>query len=301
MLVNKHKYIIIGGSTKCATTSVFAYLASHPDIASSKVKESRFFWMDEYPLKNGPYNIVDGIESYEQVFLDKPGASFRLEATPDYLYSKDTALAIKENLADVKLIFIVRKPIERVISWYKFAKQLNLVEADITIEDYIKLQLKYVGNDAPQHLRAVEQGLYGKYLQVYFDIFGSDSICVLDYEQISSTPLVAMQTLSNFLGIDAHFYKDFCFEVLNKSVQVKDAKSYNNYRNFRRSLRRNFKNVIPGFLKEPFQNAFKKVDNIYMERTTLQYDQVVIEPQLYNHLEKYYEVDQKRVNSIIKH
>jgi hypothetical protein len=43
MLVNKHKYIIIGGSTKCATTSVFAYLASHPDIASSKVKESRFF------------------------------------------------------------------------------------------------------------------------------------------------------------------------------------------------------------------------------------------------------------------
>jgi hypothetical protein len=270
-------------------------------LLQARLKKAGFFWMDEYPLKNGPYNIVDGIESYEQVFLDKPGASFRLEATPDYLYSKDTALAIKENLADVKLIFIVRKPIERVISWYKFAKQLNLVEADITIEDYIKLQLKYVGNDAPQHLRAVEQGLYGKYLQVYFDIFGSDSICVLDYEQISSTPLVAMQTLSNFLGIDAHFYKDFCFEVLNKSVQVKDAKSYNNYRNFRRSLRRNFKNVIPGFLKEPFQNAFKKVDNIYMERTTLQYDQVVIEPQLYNHLEKYYEVDQKRVNSIIKH
>ncbi|HQV00779.1 MAG TPA: sulfotransferase, partial [Bacteroidia bacterium] len=223
MSVNNFQYIIIGGSTKCATTSVFAYLANHPSIASSKVKESRFFWMDEYPLKNGAYNIVDGIESYEQVFLEKTGANIRLEATPDYLYSRDTALAIKENLEDVKLIFIVRNPIERIISWYKFAKQLNLILATETIEAYINQQLNYVGNDAPQHLRSVEQGLYGKYLKHYFEIFGKDKICVLDYEQISSNPLKAMKSIADFLKIDAAFYESYSFEVLNKSVQVKDA------------------------------------------------------------------------------
>ncbi|HQV01761.1 MAG TPA: hypothetical protein PLO59_11400, partial [Bacteroidia bacterium] len=60
-------------------------------------------------------------------------------------------------------------------------------------------------------------------------------------------------------------------------------------------------NIMPTFLKAPFQNAFKKVDNMYMERNTTNYDELILEPTMYAKLERYYEADQVWVKSIIKH
>ncbi|MBL0339638.1 MAG: hypothetical protein IPP71_01235 [Bacteroidetes bacterium] len=48
--MSQKKYLFIGGSTKCGTTSVFNYFEFHPEICPCVMKESRYFWTKEYPL-----------------------------------------------------------------------------------------------------------------------------------------------------------------------------------------------------------------------------------------------------------
>ena len=61
-----HHYIIIGGTTKAATTSLYFYLADHPNVCASNIKETRFFLDADYPLPV-KYRLEDGLEKYEKV------------------------------------------------------------------------------------------------------------------------------------------------------------------------------------------------------------------------------------------
>lgn len=45
-----HRFGIIGGGSKAGTTSVFNYLADHPEICAADAKETRFFLDADYPL-----------------------------------------------------------------------------------------------------------------------------------------------------------------------------------------------------------------------------------------------------------
>lgn len=298
MSVNDHAYIIIGGSTKCATTSVFAYLADHPEISGSKIKESRFFWKGSYPLKKEGVNIDDGIESYESIFFDKPNSKYRIEATPDYLYSKESAHLINKNLNDVRMVFIVRNPIERVISWYKFAKQLNLITSDVTIDEFVSNQLNETSPKNVQHLLAVEQGLYGKYITDYINEFGKDRIKVVSYELLSMQPKLVLDEICAFLNIDSSYYSDYDFKILNQSVNVTNAESFNKYRKYRRIIRRGFKSILPGLLKNSFRKVFKGIDNVYMKSATTDFDDIVLSSTTKERLKDFYNDDFANVNSL---
>ncbi len=298
MSVNDNAYVIIGGSTKCATTSVFAYLADHPEISGSKIKESRFFWKGPYPLKKEGLNIDDGIETYDSIFLDKPNSKYRLEATPDYLYSKNSAQLINQHLNDVRLLFIVRNPVERVISWYKFAKQLNLISSEETIDEFVLNQLNDSKAKNIQHLLAVEQGLYGKYITDYINEFGKDRVKVINYELVSKQPKLALEEICTFLNIDSKFYSDYDFKILNQSVSVTNVESFNKYRKYRRNIRRAFKSILPGQLKNSFRKVFKGIDSVYMKSATKDFDEIVLSDSIQDRLKEYYKDDFAKVKSM---
>ncbi len=289
MAVNDHSYIIIGGSTKCATSSVFMYLADHPSVSRSKLKESRFFWTGEYPLKKEQVNYLDGIEKYDQLFEDKAGATFRLEATPDYLYSSKTAQLIHENLKKVKLIFIFRDPVSRIISWYKFARQLNLITSDVSIDDYILAQLNATNSNPPQYMRAVEQCRYQHYLEDYQRIFGTDDILVLKYEDLSKHPIEATHKVCTFLGIDESFYNTYDFKIVNQSVNIKNAGLYHGYRQMQKVLRRKFKHTVPEVIRKPISRLFKGVDNMYLRNASSDWGEIKISRDVLAQLNSYFE------------
>src|SRR5205085_1120637 len=148
------------------------------------------------------------------------------EATPDYLYSQNSARLIKENLKDVKLVFIWREPISRLVSWFKYSKQLNKLPANASIDEYINHQLNSNESNPSHHNRAVEQGRYGMYLQYYIDLFGRDKILIINYDDLSSDPKSVMQATSRFLNIDTRFYDNYDFKIINQSFNVKDVEAF---------------------------------------------------------------------------
>lgn len=280
------QYVIIGGTTKAATTSLFEYLSAHPDICGSKFKESRFFLDENYPLeKKIPFGSIEQYNSLFDGCIDK---RVRLEASPDYLYSHETPQKIKALIPNVKLIFIVREPVSRLVSWYKFAIQNNLLSATISFDEFVVMQQKPLpGYNKEQHFMALEQGKYAQYLRSYYDAFGQNNILILFYEDIESHLHNTIKQVCEFISINEQFYETFNFQIHNKTEKLKSPA----FHNFYRSTRRGFRKLVPKstFIGKWLRGKQKTIEPLYLKmnrdkRST----SVTISPETQFFLQSYY-------------
>jgi hypothetical protein len=221
-------HLIIGGTTKSGTTSLFQYLNDHPGVCGSSMKETRFFLDAEYPLPS-KYRCEDGMDRYFEYFSHNQGEPIFMEATPDYLYSFDTPRKIKEALPRVKLVFILREPKSRFISWFNFSKQIGKLQASASLLEYIEMQ--HLGNDRTpeQHLMALKHGNYSGYLNAFYKHFDPSDIFVCFFEDLEQNPSALMNQLAAFLAIDTAFYASYDFKKHNETVSVKNQKIHKLY------------------------------------------------------------------------
>lgn len=235
--MDTNKYLIIGGSTKCGTTSVFNYFEFHPQVCPCDMKESRFFWTDAYPLSAAPRGHSD-VRRFSDLFNHCKPDRIRMEATPDYLYSNETAISIHQQLPGSKMLFIVREPVSRLISWYNFAILNNLLPKQTTFNDYVNLQKEQTSEKTtPQHLRALEQGKYAYYLKHFIQLFGPDRVQIVFYEDMVSDPENFCRSISRFIQIDEHFFNGFEFKIFNKTVHAKSTTAHSLFRKMKRTIR----------------------------------------------------------------
>ncbi|NOR57021.1 MAG: hypothetical protein GQ474_00680, partial [Sulfurimonas sp.] len=215
------KNLIIAGTTKGGTTSLFNYLADNKEICSVKnYKEIRFFLHDKYPVKSLLKFSNHEAETYKNLFLCKQTCKYTLDATPDYMYSQDNAKMIYETLGkDAKLIFILRNPFERLVSWYRYAKQNAEIDNSMTFEEYIKVQLDN-NTESKQNLLTYEQSFYSNYLKGYYNVFDKEQILIIFTEELKSNPHKVLMEVTNYLNIDNDVYQDYEFKIFNKTEKM---------------------------------------------------------------------------------
>jgi len=234
--MDTNNYVIIGGSTKCGTTSVFNYFEFHPQICPCIMKESRYFWDNDYPLLAADRDNKE-YGSFSELFHKCKKGQWRMEATPDYLHSHDVPARIKGELKNVKFIFILRHPVDRVKSWYKFSSLNGLLPAGTTFKEYVYQMQNMFGPNAPQHMRALEQGRYYGYLKYYLDTFGKDKIKIMFYEELASDPQKFCGDICDFLDIDTSYFKNYNFRIFNKSKITKSVALHQKFRALKRAVR----------------------------------------------------------------
>lgn len=236
--VTNNFYLIIGGTTKAATTSLFNYLADHPQICATNIKETRFFLDANYPLPS-KYRFEDGLHKYEEFYSYSKDKKIRLEATPDYLYSFNTPQKIKDSLPKTKFIFILREPVSRLISWYKYAKQIGKLPGEVTFDEYVQFQFKNdADSDSEQRVShpsqfALKQGRYSLYLKSFLKVFNRDQIFIVFYEDFSKNPMLNLKSICTFADIDPEFYMNYDFKIFNRSDIMKSLKLHQFYVKFR--------------------------------------------------------------------
>ncbi len=230
MTEDRNPYLIIAGVTRAGTTSLFNYLSAHPNVQPSTIKETRFF-MDTDELRR-LHRYEDGPEAYARYFPNAPVGAVRLEATPDYVYRSEVAGRIASSLPNAHIVIVLREPISRLISWRKYAIQNGLLDAGTTLHDYIQTQWKAEesGQAMPQHLRALREGRYSRYLQPWIDSFGEQRLLIINYRDLVDRPGEVVRRICEHAGLDAGFYADFRFEVHNASRQVRWPGVQNRYR-----------------------------------------------------------------------
>lgn len=288
------RYLIIGGSTKCATTSLFKYFEYHPDVCPSFMKESRFFWTGAYQLPIDKDR--ESVSRYGSLFKNCMDSWLRMEATPDYMYSAETAARIRSELKSCKMAFLLREPVSRLISWYQYSIMSGFIEKTCTFDNYVNLQKNPEQTDMPQHLRSLEQGRYAHYLETYYQLFGKENILVIYYENLAANPLKTCCDIARFGEITDDYFKKYEFRVYNKTVAVKSAEANTLFRKFKRTVRPLIR-TLPLVFQKNIKLAGHKVE-LFFHRFNGEFnmDEVAISPAMQNYLNDYYKEDRIKLD-----
>jgi hypothetical protein len=225
---------------------LYKWLSDHPDICPSSLKEARFFLDEDYPLPSRERYNGNNLTKYSS-FFSECGDAVRLEATPDYLYSQ-CAVQIAQVLPKAKLLFVVRDPVERMVSWYKYALQRGLLEKKISFEQYVQQQIGLsVSRSTPVHLRALDQCRYDYYLDRFRTVLG-DRMLVVSFDELAETPHLFISRICDWYGLDSGFYKNYVFHPENITRNPTHPKMYTIYITLRRKVRY-FLHSLPSVLK----------------------------------------------------
>ena len=163
-------------------------------------------------------------------------------ATPDYLYSRGTPGLIRETLPNVSFIFLLREPISRLISFYRFGQQLNEIPMSMTFDQYVELQRNSSSDNCPEgynhpSLCALQHGRYSVYLMRFLEVFGRSAINVAFYEELRRDPVAFMISICRWAGIDESYFGRYAFDVKNRSVRMRSPRLHRAYFDAREQAR----------------------------------------------------------------
>ena len=208
--------LFVAGVPKAGTTSLFRYLALHPDVHPSNPKEPGYF----HPFKIK--EMDSGLEAYQKCFSGHSGQRYAMEATPGYFYGgKKSADAINNFSPESKIIFVLRNPVERLFSFYKYKKSLGHISGKLNFDNYIEECKKLAENHPIERdtydFWAMIGGRYAELLSEWYDIFGERlKICFFD-EMVKDEPKF-IEEICNWLDLDKSQIDDGKTEVQNKSM-----------------------------------------------------------------------------------
>ncbi len=118
----KTPHFIIVGSQKAGTTSLYLYLANHSEIQPSATKEAHFFNM----------SYDRGIAYYHSIFPLQLDKRFTFDATPDYIDHPLVPSLCSKHYPNIKLVLLLRDPVDRAFSHFNFVQGYNQEESQIT-------------------------------------------------------------------------------------------------------------------------------------------------------------------------
>lgn len=173
---------IIIGAMKCATTTLAQQLVAQSNIFISEPKEPNFFSNDEFYLK--------GIQWYQNLFASAQRNELCGEASTHYTKLPTyphTVERLHKYCPNAKLIYIMRHPIERLISQYIHQWTEREIFADINSAIY-------------QHPELIAYSHYSMQLKPYLESFGYQQILPIFFERFCTYPQEQLERVCRFIG-----------------------------------------------------------------------------------------------------
>jgi hypothetical protein len=172
---------------KAGTTSLHRYLSCHPEIFMSTEKEPRFFTDDS--------NWSKGLAWYESHFPEP--AAIRGESTPDY--TKFPAIRhaperINSTIPRAHLIYLVRDPMDRIISHYMDAFSFGRVHGTLN-EELAQYETSHFVNCSKYFMQ----------LEQYLEYFDREEILIVVSEDLRDDRENTLSGIFRFLGVDESF------------------------------------------------------------------------------------------------
>ena len=192
-------HFIIGGAPRSGTTWLYRLLDIHPEIYMAKpvTPEPKFFLVDE--------QYAMGLERYQHCwFKDLPAGVLAGEKSTNYLESAAACQRIKHHLPQVKLVFILRNPVDRAYSNYCWSVQNRLEDlsfAEALVQEAAREASLTAAHRYSRPYAYFSRGLYAQLLTPWFQAFPRTQILVLRYEDIAADPEALLEKLYAFLGV----------------------------------------------------------------------------------------------------
>lgn len=229
---------IIIGAMRAGTTTVHHLLNQHPDVFPAVKKEIHYF----------DHNFRKGESWYRAHFpprgLNAPhGQKLTGEATPYYLYHPMAPYRVRRVLPHIKLIVILRDPVERAYShyWHSVKLGFETLPFDAALEsetDRLKGEAEIISAEETykshphQHQSYVARGRYSEQFSVWFDEIPRENFLILEQKTFFQDWEVGTTALFDFLGLPARSslrkkkYNQGAYPPMDGQTQKKLAASF---------------------------------------------------------------------------
>jgi hypothetical protein len=178
---------MVVGAQRTATTWLFECLRSHPQVYVPSTKEIGYF------NDLGDSNYDKGLSWYLGHFREACDYDAIGELTPEYLLDPKAPGRIYTTLGSIKIIVVVRDPVDRAYSSY--GKGVRENDWSCSFGEFIANELDY----------CIERGRYYTQLSRYLDTFSNENILVKIYEDMTRNPEQYIHEIYEFLGVDSNY------------------------------------------------------------------------------------------------
>lgn len=202
-------FIVIGVG-RGGTTSLYHYLGQHPCIRKAAYDELGFF----------DTNFDLGINWYRSLFptiftkkhiIRKWKHFMTYDITPSYVRRPWVAERISKILPDVKLIVILRNPVDRTYSHYNMGVKEGSEKSsfeDVIKDDMVKLESNVLHGNEYFRISVensyLARGFYAEQLQIWLNLFPKDQIFVISTEDLASKTNETLGTVFDFLKLPSY-------------------------------------------------------------------------------------------------
>ena len=196
---------LIIGAQRAGSSSLFAYVCAHPSVAEPTHKEIHFF----------DNNWFRGLDWYRRYFplRARMGGRITGEASPYYLFHPAAPGRVVETLPDVRLIAVLRDPVERAYSAYQLARRQG--HETLEFEEALAREVERLAGEEeriladPRYASVAHRrfsyrtrGLYAEQLERWYERFPREQLLVVRSEDLFAEPEATLQTVFAFLGLE---------------------------------------------------------------------------------------------------
>lgn len=187
---------IICGTQKGGTTALYSYVSEHPEISMASRKEVHFFDNDSLFLFNYSFYPI-----YHSFFNFKQKNKIFGEATPIYMFWKKSPVRMWKYNPDLKLILILRNPVDRAFSNWNMNRNRNIEHN--TFLDSLKKEnfLDEKSNMHQSRMSYISRGFYSQQIKRIWDYFPKEQTLILKNEELLANPTDTLNRVYKFLNI----------------------------------------------------------------------------------------------------
>jgi hypothetical protein len=210
---------LIAGTQKGGTSALNAYLGDHPQICMACKKEVHFFDNEQYFQDNA----ID-YSMYHSFFYPKPSHKLLGEATGIYMYWHDSPRRIWQYNPNMKIIIILRNPIERAYSHWNMQRDRKI--DNLTFWDAIQSEQERCREALPyQHRKYsyVDRGFYVEQLRRIWRYFPKNQTLILRNEHLKARPQEILQEVYHFLEV--HEFQDIDAKIIHSRPYISSMTS----------------------------------------------------------------------------
>lgn len=211
---------IVVGAAKSGTTSLYHYLRAHPDVyLSADRKELRYFSEMSGGYQGPGDDLLDptiarSISDYGRYFDAVSGESAVGDVSPDYLYYHQVAAPkIERELGDVKIVIILRNPVDRAYSQYMHFVRDG--RERLSFDQALSSLAQRKAENWEWAWQYLDVGLYYEQVRTFRELFSD--VQVLYYDDLKRDAASVLHALYGFIGVDADFIPNTLQQKFNVS------------------------------------------------------------------------------------
>jgi Sulfotransferase family len=201
------------GAQKSGTTAIYDYLAQHPQVFTSELKEPGFFAFEGVPgsfvgpedARGERYRVRD-LGQYRRLFRKVGNKARAGEASNVYMYVPQAAERIRHYIPNAKLIAVLRDPVDRAYSAYRHLVRDG--RESLGFEEALGAEPARIAANWHPHWHYKQRGFYYAQLRRFFELFSREQIAVYTYDEFKADPRALLKSMFVFLDLDPDFQPD---------------------------------------------------------------------------------------------